>query len=582
MILALLAVVVFGLFSILLSLQNDLLKKDSLDKKKAEEDRIYKLAVIKGVEEEIAYTTDPEKIVDVIMASLRNIVSYSLASCSIIKDAQVIFKIYAEENVGTEYVRKVEESMKNSFEKLVGKLPSDICRKMHGEPIDDTVKSDYSSSCHMPLIANNKVLALIHLYSTKPNAYSNTQDLHDLIDAASSALTHFSQAIELETGKLSSLIQSIPDGIFMVDKKNNLLTINDSAKKFLGISSDINFSGILDIFGQSFDLADKINKVLLSKKPYSGKEIQINAFALDIFINPAGNDKVSVVLHDATEYKKKELEKDDSIHLMIHELRSPVTTIKDSAELIITSYNDFGKEKKMKFLEIIHQQAKKVLGQIGAILDTAKLDAGKLVLQKTEGDIEKLIKCETQSFMPQAERKNISLSFETLAKSIPKISFDEIRISQVIDNLLSNSLKFTPENGKITVRVEYKAVSPTLDSSSATGEVLSLNKYIVVSVSDNGIGLTPEQQKCLFSKYKQAENSTEKLATMGTGLGLYLIKGIVEAHEGRIWVKSAQGQGATFSFSLPATNTAKAPCVAPKPATAPPATPQTTLSQTVN
>jgi signal transduction histidine kinase len=578
MVLALLPIIFFGLLSVLLSMQNDFLAKDSLEKKRAEEDRIYKLSVIKDVQEEIAYATDPEKIVDIIMASLRNIAIYSVASCSISKNAQVIYKIYTEEIVGPEYISKVEDSMKESFEKLVGKLPLDICRKMYGEPIDDGIKTVYSSSCHLPLIANNKVLALIHLYSTKQNAYSNTLDLRELIDAASAALTHFSQAVELETKGLSSLIHSIPDGIFMVDKRNNLLIANDSAKNILRLSSGIDFARIANAFGQEFGLADKINKVILSKKPYFGKEIKADDKALDISINPAGNDKASIVLHDATECKRKELEKDDSIHLMIHELRSPVTTIKDSAELIITSQKEFSDEKKLKFLEIIHQQAKKVLGQIGAILDTAKLDAGKLILQKTEGDIAKLIKCETQSFLPQAERKNISLNFESLTKSIPKISFDEIRISQVIDNLLSNSLKFTPENGKITVRAEYKAVSPTLDGASPAKEILSLDKYIVISVSDTGIGLTPEQQKSLFSKYKQAENSTEKLATMGTGLGLYLIKGIVEAHEGQIWVKSAPNLGSTFSFSLPTTVDAKTAYVAPKPAT----TPQTTLSQTVN
>jgi signal transduction histidine kinase len=578
MLLALLAIVIFGLFSILLSLQNDFLKKDFLEEKKAQEDRIYKLSVIKDVQEEIAYTTDPEKVIDIIMASLRNIVSYSVASCATIKDAHVVFKIYIEENVGSEYIKRVEESMAISFEKLVGKLPANINRKMYGKPMDDTVKSIYSSSCHMPLIANNKVLALIHLSSTKQDAYSNTEDLCELVDAASAALTHFNQAVDLETKELSSLISSIPDGIFMTDKKNNLLTINDSAKKILGLSSNVDFSSILNVFGQSFDLADKINKVILSKNSYFEKEIQVNDKALNIFINPAGNDKTSIVLHDATDFKKKELEKEDSIHIMIHELRAPVTTIKDSAELIITSEKDFSEDKKLKFLEIIHQQAKKVLGQIGAILDTAKLDAGKLVLQKTEGDIAKLIKSETQSFMPQAERKNISLNFESLTKSIPKIPFDEIRISQVIDNLLSNSLKFTPENGKITVKVDYETVSPISDGSSPMKEVLSLDKFIVVSVSDNGIGLTPEQQKSLFSKYKQAENSTEKLATMGTGLGLYLIKGIVEAHDGRIWVKSAQGQGSTFSFSLPATDDAKTSYSAPKPTT----TPLAKLSQTVN
>jgi len=180
--------------------------------------------------------------------------------------------------------------------------------------------------------------------------------------------------------------------------------------------------------------------------------------------------------------------------------------------------------------------------------------------------------------MPQAERKSISLNFNLLNDSLPLISFDEIRVSQVIDNLLSNSLKFTPEGGKIKVELDYKVIPPVVDGTSPMGEFLSLDKFIIISVSDSGVGITPEQQKLLFSKYVQAKNTSEKVATMGTGLGLYLAKGIVEAHNGRIWVKSAPGQGTTFSFTLPATDDSKSTYEAPKPTM----TPLAKLSQTVN
>jgi len=578
MVIALFATIVLGLVAILLSLENDFLRKDSLEKKKAEEDRIYKLSVIKEIQEKIAYATDPGKVVDIIMISLRNFFSYSAASSMVIKDAQVVLKVYVEENIGSEYIKKVEENMLSSFEKLAGRLPSKINKKMYGIPIDNTVKLTYSSSFHIPLIANNKILALIHLSSTAQNAYSNMEDLYELIDAAQSALTHFSLAVGLETEKFSSLINSINDGIFMTDNKDNLLTINNSAKKLLEVGENVDFFDVLNVFPQSLNLGSKINQVMLTKNPYFEKEIQINNKVLSIFVSPVGNDKASVVLHNMTEYKKKELLKEDLIHIMVHELRSPVTTIKDSAELIITTKDTLEEDRKLKFLEIIHQQAKKVLGQIGSILDTAKLDAGKLILLKTKGDIAKLIKDEIQTFIPQAQRKNISLSFNVIARSLPEISFDEIRISQVIDNLLSNSLKFTPENGKIQVEIDYKTIPPVLDGTSPMGEFLSLDKYIVVSVSDNGVGIAPEQQKFLFSKYTQAKNTPEELATMGTGLGLYLIKGIIESHDGRIWVKSAQGQGTTFFFTLPATDNAKSSYDVPKPAT----TPLAKLSQTVN
>jgi signal transduction histidine kinase len=575
---ALFIAVTIGLSAVFLSLENDTLRKNFLEAKKAEEDRLYKLDVIKDLEEKIAYTTDPEKVVDEVLVSLRNFYNYSAVSSMVIKDANIVFKIYAEEDIGLEYVEKVEEDMLSSFEKLVGKLSLNVDKKIFGKPINNAVKSTYLSSFHIPLVANNKVLAIIHLSSFFENAFTDMKDLHAIIDSASSALTHFSQTVDLETKKFISLINSMNDGIFMLDSKKNILAINNSAQKILGTQENVNFFDIANVFGENFNLESALNEAISTKNPDLKKEIKVNGKVLDIFVSPVENDKVSIVLHDITDFKKKELQKEDLIHIMVHELRAPTTTIKDSAELIITSEDSLGEDKKLKFLEIIHTQAKKVLGQIGSILDTAKLDAGKLVLQKTKGDITKLIKEEVQNFMPQAERKNISLSFDVLAQAVPEFSFDEIRICQVIDNLLSNSLKFTPEKGEIKVELDYKMIPPVLDGTSPMGEFLSLDKYIVVSVSDNGVGITPEQQKFLFSKYTQAENASEKVATMGTGLGLYLAKGIVESHEGRIWVKSAQGQGTTFSFTLPATDDAKSTYEAPKPTM----TPLAKLSQTVN
>lgn len=569
--------IILGLIAVLLSFENDKLKKNKEEERKSQEDRIYKLSVLKEIQEKIAYTKDPEKVIDTIMAQLRHFFPYSVAGSMVIKDARVIFKAYVDEEVNNNYLAQIEEKMLFSFSKLVGHMPATIDKKVYGIHLNDAIKSTYSSSFHTPLIANNKVLALIHLSSTKENVYKDMSDLHELIDAASSSLTSFNQAVEAENDTLTQLVKSINDGIIMVDNKNNLLLINDFAKKILEIPKEnINFFDISNIL-EKVNLESKVNEVIKSNTPFVAKEIQIKKGIFNIFINKVSNDKASVVLHDMTAYKKSEMAKEDLTNIMVHELRSPVTTIKDSAELIIST-KDLAKNKKLKFLEMIHEQAKKVLAQIGSILDTAKLDAGKLVLQKTKGDIVKLIRLEIQTFMPQAQRKNISLSFESLSKSIPEISYDEIRISQAIDNLLSNSLKFTPEKGKIKVEIDYKAIPPVVDGLSPMGEFLSLDKYIIISVSDNGVGIAKEQQKLLFSKYTQAKNTPEALSTLGTGLGLYLVKGIVESHGGRIWVKSAQGVGTTLSFSLPASDDAKVSYDAPNPAT----TPLSKLSQTVN
>jgi signal transduction histidine kinase len=248
---------------------------------------------------------------------------------------------------------------------------------------------------------------------------------------------------------------------------------------------------------------------------------------------------------------QKETLREDMTHLMVHELRAPMTTIKDLSELL--SDPKLKQSKKQQLLKLLQRQSKKVLIQIGSILDAAKLDAGKLVLHKTKQDIVKLIRQEVSGFMPQSEKKEVDLSYEPPSKSVPLIYFDLERITQVINNLLSNSIKFTNEKGKITVNIEYKAVPPVLDGISPMKPILSLDKHIIVSVKDTGIGIEKNQQKTLFSKYIQAKSTPQKSKTQGTGLGLYLVKGVIEAHHGIVWIKSAPGKGTKISFALPAT-----------------------------
>lgn len=561
--------VVLGLVSfltILLSLEIDRLKKRSQLEIKSQEERIYRLSVLSEIQRKIAYTTDVEKVTDIIISALRNFFDYSIVTSAVIKNDNLILKTYIEEQVDSKYIENIEKSILSSLSQLIGRIPEKIDRRFYGVNLNDTIKSAYSSSFHIPLIVKNSVLGLIHISSTKQNLYKDRdmETLYQLIEIASSSLMHLNETLDAENGRSSLLIKSIGDGIMVTDNKNNLLVINDAAKRILSINKGfVNFSDIASVFSQNLDLGSKINEVIVGNKPVSFRAIELNDKIIDLFINPVSNERVSIVMHDMTEYQKEQNLKQELMHIMVHELRSPITTIKDSAELIISTPN-FEESEKLKFLETINEQAKKILGRIGSILDIGKFDAGKLTLQKTKGDIVSLIKTEIESFMPQAEKKNISLTFDALSHPLPLIYFDSPRIAQVIDNLLSNSLKFTQENGKIKIGVDYKVIPPTLEGSSPMGDFSSLDKYIVAAVSDTGVGIAQEQQRLLFSKYSQGEDAPPEIAKLGTGLGLYMVKGIVESHGGHVWVKSVVGQGTTISFSLPARNDTQRDFYAPK------------------
>lgn len=268
-------------------------------------------------------------------------------------------------------------------------------------------------------------------------------------------------------------------------------------------------------------------------------EIAIFFAALALIIYIKEEKKINALLERE---KKLTNLKEDSTNIIIHELRAPLTAIKDSSELIISSKYHLNEEEKKQFLEIINTQSKILLTQIGTVLDSAKLEAGKFTLTKTQVDLNQVIKEEVATFLPSATKKQINLKAD-LPSYLPKLSFDATRISQVMNNLLYNSIKFTQEGGTIQVVIHYNPQS---------------DKFITVSVSDTGIGISKEFQKNLFSKFAQENTTPKSLASQGTGLGLYVVKGIIEAHGGSVSLESTPGKGTTISFTLPAANKQKA------------------------
>ncbi len=171
-----------------------------------------------------------------------------------------------------------------------------------------------------------------------------------------------------------------------------------------------------------------------------------------------------------------------------------------------------------------------MLDEVALILDAAKLEAGLFTIQKIPGDLKQLIGERVQIFQAQAHEKFINLLVE-VDPSIPTFNFDPIHIGQVVNNLLSNALKFTSSGGSIKI-----SAKPAIGS-------------VIVSVSDTGAGIPKEKQHLLFSKFTQLSGADH--GSVGTGLGLYIVKGVVEAHNGTVSLESEEGHGTTITFTLP-------------------------------
>jgi len=212
---------------------------------------------------------------------------------------------------------------------------------------------------------------------------------------------------------------------------------------------------------------------------------------------------------------------------LVHELKTPVTPVLAASELMLEETKE---ETSRKLAQIVHRGALNLNKRIDELLDLARSEIGTLALNRMSLDITQKIKDIVNDAMPLASEKQQQLILE-LPPSLPIINVDIDRFTQILQNLLNNAFKFTPDGGTITVR----------------GRVDEDN--LVIEVQDTGHGLTQEQQDRLFDPYHRLPGDRERFS--GLGLGLALSKNFVELHGGKIWVKSRRAYGSTFGFSIP-------------------------------
>jgi len=287
-------------------------------------------------------------------------------------------------------------------------------------------------------------------------------------------------------------------------------------------------------------------------------DLQGNAITLDFLLRPLRDEAGKVIFliveaRDITQRKQAEeilrktniqLErttrlKDEFLANMSHELRTPLNAIIGLSEALEEGVFEPLKSKQSHPISTIRRSGNHLLELITDILDLSKIEAGKLELNLTGVNLEALCNSSFDLIQPQAFKKNIKLSLQ-ITQKITNIKVDERHLRQVLVNLLSNAVKFTPNQGKVSLIVE-----PNL-----------MESMIYFKVIDTGIGIAPEYQDKLFKPFVQIDSSLSK-SYPGTGLGLALVKRIVEMHQGQVSLQSQLGQGSQFMITLPLVNNDK-------------------------
>ncbi|MBP8644824.1 MAG: HAMP domain-containing histidine kinase [Syntrophobacteraceae bacterium] len=246
--------------------------------------------------------------------------------------------------------------------------------------------------------------------------------------------------------------------------------------------------------------------------------------------------------------------KDDFTAHVSHELRTPLTAIREGAALLLERIPGPLTASQSEVLEVVRSHTERLFRSISAILDLSKMEAKMMEYQFTACDLCALIaRCVEESRLVAVKRQ-IELRYEP-ASELPLLMMDEVRMRQVVENLLSNALKFTPEGGEVHLWTRLREGGNGLE--------------VEVNIRDTGEGIPPQEIQRIFQRYYQPPQLGSR-RRQGTGLGLAIARHIVEAHGGRIWAESEPGKGATFTFTLPISSdpltiTAAGPSASPRP-----------------
>ncbi|KMK77938.1 cell wall metabolism sensor histidine kinase WalK [Alkalihalobacillus pseudalcaliphilus] len=338
-----------------------------------------------------------------------------------------------------------------------------------------------------------------------------------------------------EQKKLSSVLGNMTDGVIATDENGLVILMNKRAEELLGKATyEVIRKPITEVLKLSEvyhvnDLFDHDESLILD---FSDDE---NAYMLQasfsvIQENDGPINGVITVLHDVTEQEQIEQDRREFVANVSHELRTPLTTMKSYLEALEDGAIE-DQELGRRFLGVTQNETERMIRLVNDLLQLSKIDSRDYKLNLTTVDFGLYLHEVVDRFDMIAVNKNIHFTREITPKNT-YVKMDRDKLTQVIDNIISNAMKYSPEGGNVTIRMEH------------------YGKQIRVSIQDQGMGIPRESQQKIFDRFYRVDKARAR-SIGGTGLGLAIAKELVQAHSGEIWVESMYGKGTTIFFTLP-------------------------------
>ncbi|MEK7390676.1 MAG: ATP-binding protein [Patescibacteria group bacterium] len=551
--------------------------KTALETREREVSRkMYELAILKELGDRIGYSLDVQQIIDIIVNSLHQFIEYSAVSYMLLEPEKVMFKMHLERSVHRRFVNDIRDRMLGSLGALLDREfdRKDVKEILSGAIIIEELEEPVRSFFNIPLVIDEKVVGVLTVADTKTGLYKEEEMtiLYKIIQQASKAVTSLQGVVKTEQAKVSAMVESMEDGVVMTDADYRILVINPAAKRVIGQEkkTGVTIFDFIDNLGGKMDIRGRLEESVKLKKTFVSERFGIKERFYQSFVFPVKTmsalnaDEVLggvVIFHDVTREVELERVRDDFTSMIVHELRTPLSGIQKASELLKRPSKKASPSPK-QYIDIIYQNSSGMLDLVNDILDAAKLQAGKFEISREPADIEEVMSNRMDFFNISAVDKKIRLMM-SVDKNIPKgVAFDVQRVKQVLNNLISNALKFTAEGGTVSVSAfghetgaqindETRKAGVQLPEPLPEEKFASLPESLVVTVTDTGVGIATEHMPELFSKFKQIGNKTLIPNIKGTGLGLAIARGIIEGHGGIIGLVSKVDAGSAFYFSLP-------------------------------
>ena len=546
---------------------------------------MYELAILKELGDRAGYSLNIENIIDIITGSLHQFIKYSAVSYMLLEPESIVFKVHLEESVARNFINDIKERMIKSLSALMDQDFSKIRIEevMSGAILVEDLDYQVNSFFNIPMTIGGKLVGVLTIAHVKSGLYKEQEMtiLYKIMQQASLAVTRLQDVVETEQKKLNDMVQSITEGIVMTDKDYRVLVTNPAVKKILGLQKEeVNIFDFINALDGKFDIRGKLEESVKLNKVLVSSDIILDNRCLQISVSPVENSSniarekilgAVAIFHDITHEKELERLREDFTSMIAHELRSPLDGIKKISELM-----KMGLVKKTKdrteYIQMIYNNTSDLLGLINNLLDVAKLEAGKFEIIKQPIELKEIIKERVNFFEIASNDAKISL-ISKFSDDLPKmVEMDQFRIAQVLNNLISNALKFTSAGGEVSVQSLFHQKGRDVSGEAEKAGIkwfLTKDKFVdngdsvVVAVTDNGIGISAENIPQLFNKFKQVGNK-DKTSHSGTGLGLIVAKGIIEAHDGTIGVESKENEGSTFYFTIPVNQVVSSAQVSPE------------------